>query len=79
MTFYTNFAAAYGTCWMAIMVIAQLRQMHIDTVAFGFFGFPLVSLVYAYSRQGTSKSKQVRRQMREKRFTKPLPDATDAV
>jgi hypothetical protein len=51
MNFYKNFAAAYGTCWLILMSIALVGQTHVDAGAFGLFGFPVIGLVYAFSKR----------------------------
>jgi hypothetical protein len=48
--FYGRFAAAYGTCWFVLLLVAVLTQSHIDTGAFGLFGFPLIGVCYATIR-----------------------------
>jgi hypothetical protein len=48
--FYGHFAAAYGTCWIVLMTLAIVSMSHIDSGAFGFFGFPIISLIYAIVR-----------------------------
>jgi len=48
--FYGRFAAAYGTCWFVLMLVAVLTQSHINTGLFGFIGFPLIGIFYAIIR-----------------------------
>ncbi len=50
-SFYRDFAAAYGTCWLVLLGAAVLAQTHIDLGEFGMFGFPLISLVYAFIKR----------------------------
>ena len=50
-TFYRDFAAAYGTCWLVLLALALVTQSHIDTGLFGFIGFPVIGLVYAVWRK----------------------------
>ncbi len=50
-SFYRDFAAAYGTCWLALLGAAVLAQTHIDLGTFGMFCFLLVGLVYAFIRR----------------------------
>lgn len=78
MTFYKNFAAAYGTCWLATMALALLGQKHVDAGMIGFIGFPLISFVYALVKSGQSKTKQARQQMPSEVHSSPQPDATEA-
>ena len=33
------------------MVVALLTQQHINTGAFGLFGFPIIALIYAFIRK----------------------------
>ena len=48
--FYGHFAAAYGSCWLLLLLAAVVTQSHIDLGELGFYGFPAISLVYAYLR-----------------------------
>ena len=48
--FYGHFAAAYGTLWLVVVILAVLTQSHVQTGIFGVFGFPIVSLFYAIAR-----------------------------
>lgn len=45
--FYSDFAAAYGTCWLVTVVGAGLLQAQIETGLPGFIGYPAVSIAYA--------------------------------
>lgn len=47
-TFYKDFAAGYGTCWLIMLVLAVLTQSHINAGAFGALGFPVIGLIYAW-------------------------------
>jgi hypothetical protein len=49
LRFYDNFAAAYGTCWLALAVPACFTgRIHIDRI--GFYGFLAAALAYAVFR-----------------------------
>ena len=48
--FYRDFAAAYGTCWLVLMTLAVVGRQHIDAGEFGFYGFLILSLLYAFIR-----------------------------
>jgi hypothetical protein len=48
--FYGHFAAAYGTIWFCLMLFALLTTSHVNTGAFGMFGFPVIALIYAIVR-----------------------------
>jgi len=48
--FYGHFAAAYGTCWLVLLLAALVSQSHINAGAFGMFGFPVIALIYAIVR-----------------------------
>ena len=48
--FYGYFAAAYGSCWLLLFACAFITQSRIDLGELGFFGFPVISTVYAYFR-----------------------------
>ncbi len=48
--FYAHFAAAYGSCWLVLFMVAFITQSRIDLGELGFFGFPAISVVYAYYR-----------------------------
>lgn len=54
--FYGHFAAAYGTFWLIMMLLAVVTQSHIDAGLFGFIGFPIISLIYAVIRVTSSGS-----------------------
>ena len=54
---YGHFAAAYGTIWIALLLVAILTQDHIDAGMFGLVGFPIIAAIYAFIRHG-SKSKE---------------------
>ena len=44
---YKNFACAYGTLWLVMLSLAVLTQSHVNTGAFGLFGFPVIAIIYA--------------------------------
>jgi hypothetical protein len=48
--FYGHFAAAYGSCWLLLLLCAFVTQSRIDLGGLGFFGLPAVSTAYAYLR-----------------------------
>jgi len=48
--FYGHFVAAYGSCWLLLFLAALVTQSHINLGELGFYGFPAISLVYAYLR-----------------------------
>jgi hypothetical protein len=48
--FYGHFAAAYGSCWLLLFLVAFVTQSNINLGELGFFGFPAISLGYAYLR-----------------------------
>ena len=50
LVFYGRFAAAYGTCWFVLMLIAMLTQSNVNAGAFGFIGFPMIGIFYAVLR-----------------------------
>jgi hypothetical protein len=52
--FYGHFAAAYGTCWLALLAFALLTQSHIEGGPIALFGFPVVSFWYALYRRRRS-------------------------
>ena len=55
--FYGHFAAAYGTIWFALMLAAVVSQSQIDTGELGFYGFPVVALLYAWVRVATNDTR----------------------
>ena len=55
--FYGNFAAAYGTIWLGMMVLALVTQSHIETGLLGLIGFPVISLIYAVFRVEIPRSR----------------------
>jgi hypothetical protein len=48
--FYGYFAACYGSLWILLILAAFVTQSHIDLGALGFYGFPLLSAIYATLR-----------------------------
>lgn len=56
--FYGHFAAAYGTIWFVLMLVAVLTQSRIKTGEFGLFGFPVISLVYALLRISSAANQE---------------------
>ena len=48
--FYGHFAAAYGTMWLIMLLLALVTQSHIETGLFGLVGFPIIALIYAAVR-----------------------------
>lgn len=55
LRFYEHFACAYGTIWLAMLGCSLLSQQHINTGAFGLFGFPVIALVYAFIRRAVQE------------------------
>ena len=49
---YGHFAAAYGTIWLGLLLVALMAQDHIDAGMFGLIGFPIIAAVYAFIRNG---------------------------
>ena len=47
---YGHFAACYGTFWFVLLLAALVTQSHLDAGAFGFFGFPIIAIIYAVIR-----------------------------
>jgi uncharacterized membrane protein YqjE len=47
MLFYRDFAAAYGTCWLILVIIAFATGHRVDAGAFGLYGFLAVGLCFA--------------------------------
>jgi hypothetical protein len=56
--FYGYFAAAYGTIFFSLMLVALLTHSHINTGAFGMCGFPIIALIYAIFRSLGASSQQ---------------------
>lgn len=50
LKFYGHFAAALGSLWIFFFLIALLTQSHVNLGTLGFFGFPIVSAIYAHFR-----------------------------
>jgi hypothetical protein len=48
--FYGHFAAAYGTMWLVLLLLALVTQSNINTGLFGLIGFPIIALIYAAIR-----------------------------
>jgi cbb3-type cytochrome oxidase subunit 1 len=55
--FYYDFAAAYGSFWLAVMGIAVLTQSHVNAGAFGMFGFTLIAAIYALVKNPVTLSR----------------------
>jgi cbb3-type cytochrome oxidase subunit 3 len=51
LRFYEHFAAAYGTIWLVLMLVALISNTHINAGLFGLIGFPILSLAYAFVRK----------------------------
>jgi TolA-binding protein len=45
--YYLHFAAAYGTFWLAMILIALVTRSHINAGEFGFYIVPIICLIYA--------------------------------
>lgn len=52
--FYGHFAAAYGTIWLGMLLIAVLGRKHVNAGEFGLWGFPVIALFYALIRSGSA-------------------------
>ena len=50
LKFYGHFAAAFGSLWIFFFLIAFLTQSRVNLGSLGFFGFPIVSAIYAHLR-----------------------------
>ena len=50
LRFYGHFAAAYGTFWLVMLLMALVSQSHIDAGMFGMCGFPILAIIYAAIR-----------------------------
>ncbi len=50
-SYYTRFFSAYGTLWLAGLVIAIFAHSHINAGWFGVVGFPVIALIYAAAGQ----------------------------
>jgi hypothetical protein len=48
--FYGHFAAAYGTIWLVLLIVAVVTQSHINAGTIGMCGFPIAAFVYALFR-----------------------------
>ena len=48
--FFGYFAAAYGTCWLAVLFAALLSQRLLDLGVFGLYGFLVIATGYAVIR-----------------------------
>lgn len=46
-TFYLYFAAAYGTLFLVVLVVATVTSSHLETGLVGFVGFPVIAAIYA--------------------------------
>lgn len=51
--FYGRFSAAYGTLWLAMLLVAWVTRSSINAGIYGLFGFPALALFYATVRAFT--------------------------
>ena len=51
LRFYGHFAAAYGTLWLSLLLVSVATQTYINTGIIGFYGFPVIALIYAIIRR----------------------------
>jgi len=51
VSWYTDFAACYGTMWLVMLGAAVISSSHINAGEFGMFGFPIIAAVYAFIRR----------------------------
>ena len=56
-SFYTYFSSAYGTLWFAMFVFSFLNQSRVQTGEFGYYGFPIIALIYAFYRRDSDTTK----------------------
>jgi hypothetical protein len=56
MRFYGRFAAAYGTLMLAVFVASIVMQSHIAVGPFGYYGFPVIALIYAIVRYSAEEN-----------------------
>jgi len=83
LRFYGHFAAAYGTFWFVMMLLAMVSGSHINAGAIGFFGFPAIALVYAAIRSRADAAETARLKARIRALETALafgdaPRGTDA-
>jgi hypothetical protein len=52
---YEHFACGYGTIWLLVLLCSFILQTHINTGAFGLFGFPVIALIYAFIRKANEQ------------------------
>lgn len=57
-TFYGHFAAAYGTCWLFIVVLSLVTGSTVSTGQFGMWGFPLLAGFYAAVRLAAAPAEE---------------------
>jgi hypothetical protein len=56
-SFYTYFSSAYGTLWFVVIVFSFITQSHVRTGELGYYGFPVIALIYAFYRRSTDTAK----------------------
>jgi hypothetical protein len=56
-SFYTYFSSAYGTLWLAMFVFSFVTQSRVRTGEFGYYGFPIIALIYALYRRSSDTTK----------------------
>ena len=71
-SFYTDFAAGYGTLWLLTFGFALVTQSHINLGVFGMFGFPVIALLYALFRMPGRRA--ARERLRELEFRSEVLD-----
>jgi hypothetical protein len=56
-SFFTYFTSGYGMLWFLLFAVSFLTQSHINTGPFGFYGFPIIALIYAFYRRASDADK----------------------
>lgn len=46
--FALHFTSCYGSIWLVMLTYSIFTQNHVNVGEFGVWGFPLISLVYAF-------------------------------
>jgi hypothetical protein len=77
-TFYTYFSSAYGTLMLGMFVLSFVTNSNVHIGQFGYYGFPIIALIYACYRLDNDDADQKnasneRATQRELKMTLPPP------
>jgi hypothetical protein len=56
-SFYTYLSSGYGTLWFVLFAFSFVTQSHVSAGKFGYYGFPVIALIYAFYRRAADREK----------------------